>query len=139
MAKHAVGDAKRELFWRRMIRQQASSGMTIRSWCRQQGLSEARFYWWRRELTRRKASGDRLRPVRSPATRRKRYGPESPRSGGKAPEAAFVPVSVVRDSATSDDGRIEIVLADGRCVRLLGSVDRQLLVDVLGILEIPAC
>ena len=34
---------------------------------------------------------------------------------------------------------LEIVLADGRCVRVFGLVDRQLLVDVLGILETPAC
>ena len=139
MGKRGMRDAKKELFWRRVLRRQAGSGMSIRAWCRQHELSEAGFHWWRRELARREASGDRPLPAWSPATRRKRYVTKSSRSDAKASKAAFVPVRVARDSATSDDGRIEIVLADGRCVRVSGSVDRQLLVDVLGVLEIPAC
>jgi len=141
MAKHRMRNAKKESFWRSVLRRQASSGMSIRAWCRQEELSEAGFHWWRRELARREACGDRPLTAGSAAARRRRkkYGAKSPRSDARASKAAFVPLRVARDSATSDDGRIEIALADGRCVRVFGTVDRQSLVDVLGILEIPAC
>ena len=112
MAKHAARDAKKESFWRRMIGQQASSGMSIRVWCRKQGLKEATFYWWRRELDRRKAGS------------------------GKS---AFVPVHVTEDRPRDGDQQIEIVLTGGRCVRVTGSVDRQMLADVLDVLERRAC
>jgi hypothetical protein len=46
---------------------------------------------------------------------------------------------VAEDDQHDGGGRIEIVLADGRCVRVSGSVDRQTLTDVLAALEHPAC
>jgi len=105
-------DVKKESFWRRAIRQQADSGISVRSWCRKQGLKEASFYWWRRELAQRNAE---------------------PRS------TSFVPVHVTGDGPRDGDRQIEIVLADGRCVRVTGSVDRQVLSDVLDVLERRAC
>ena len=132
-------DAKKELFWRRTIRHQASSGQSIRAWCRQQGLSEARFYWWRRELARREASGDRPRPVSSPGLRRKKHDMKPARSAEKASRAEFVPVHVAGDATTNGDGQIEIVLADGQCIRVTGAVDRRMLTDVLELLERQAC
>lgn len=61
-----------------------------------------------------------------------------------APSPVFVPVRVAEDDL--DDGRsriepddgsglIEIVLTDGRCVRVSGSVDQRNLADVLTVLE----
>jgi len=100
-------DRKKESFWRRGIRQQANSGMSVRGWCRQQGLKEASFYWWRRELAQREAE------------RR---------------AASFVPVHVTEQRARDDDPRIEIVLPDGRRVGVHGPVDRQRLADVLAVL-----
>lgn len=60
-----------------------------------------------------------------------------------APSPVFVPVRVAEDNADDrnriaiDDGSglIEIVLTDGRCVRVSGSVDQRNLADVLTVLE----
>jgi transposase-like protein len=114
-------DAKKEAFWRRMVRGQGRSGLTVREWCRQRGLGEATFYRWRAELARRDAG---------------------PASGGE-----FVPVRVVQDwpvqvdsprpgdeEPASGQGRIEIVLPGGRRVRVDGRVDRVMLSDVLAVL-----
>jgi len=102
-------DLKKESFWRRVVRQQAGSGLTARAWCRKRRMKEASFYGWRRELALRDAERE---------------------------QASFVPVRVTADD---DEGRIEIVLSGGRRVRIHGHVDRQMLSDVLAVLEAEAC
>jgi len=46
-------DGKKEEAWRGWIGRQVDSGMGIGAFCRQHGLSESSFYWWRGELQRR--------------------------------------------------------------------------------------
>jgi len=135
----AKRDEKKELFWQRMLGQQAGSGQSIRTWCRQQGLSEARFYWWRRKLGGREFLGDRSRRANTPDLRRKRPDTKPARLAGKSSRTEFVPVHVTRDATPNSDGRIEIVLADGRCIRVTGMVDMQMLTQVLELLECRAC
>lgn len=58
---------RREDYWRRMVTQQPGSGLSIRAWCQQQGVTEASFYAWRRTLAQRDAS--REAAVREPPAR----------------------------------------------------------------------
>jgi hypothetical protein len=111
MAKMAVGrNRKKEAGWRKHIRAQAGSGLSIEAYCRQHDLRAYGFYWWRRELSRRDA--------------------EPP-----PPLATFVPVTVVAQPRVhSEEGRIEIVLPGHRRVRVMGSVDKGMLADVLAVL-----
>lgn len=150
---HKKRDPTKESFWRRQVRGQARSGMTVRAWCRNEQVNEATFHWWRRELARRDAeqtpSGRRGRPQarRNRQTLRKTTAKsQRVRRGTSSP--AFVPVCMAedgrdagegRDGRDDGGGRIEIVLTDGRCVRVTGSVDRQMLADVLAALEHPPC
>lgn len=111
-------DSMKESFWREMVRGQSGSGMSVRAWCRRHALTEPAFYWWRRRLAGRNAEN---------------------------PAAAFVPVRVTddgvaagvaaTDARSAEAGRIEIVLANGRRVHLIGPVDRQALADVLAVLS----
>jgi hypothetical protein len=48
-------DASKEKFWRQAIAKARSSGQSVREFCRQRGLRENLFYWWRLELKRRGA------------------------------------------------------------------------------------
>jgi len=105
-------DPAKESFWRQQVSGQADSGLSVRAFCRQHDLKEVSFYWWRRELVRRDA---------------------------ETQEASFVPVRVADDSARDADSQIEIFLADDRRVRIIGLVDRQMLTDVLDVLERRAC
>ena len=41
---------EKEQFWRLVLDEQAKSGLTVRAFCRQEGISEPSFYAWRREL-----------------------------------------------------------------------------------------
>jgi transposase-like protein len=105
-------DRTKEAFWRGRLTQQADSGLSVRAWCRKHEVKEAGFYWWRRELARRDAR-------------------DAPRT--------FVPVQVTQDGPPDPGSPIEIVLADGRRVRLTGSVNGRMLADVLDVLERRAC
>lgn len=120
--KSARRDPAKESFWRQRVLDQASSGLSVRAFCRRHDLKEVAFYWWRRELARRdkeqvEVSDDGI----------------ADRAVKRQP-SAFVPVHVTDAPARGGDARIEIVLTDGRCVRVTGSVDRQALSDVLAVL-----
>lgn len=56
----ASGD--RERFWRKLVAGQPQSGMSIRVWCDRHGVSEPSFYFWRRELERRREQRQELGP-----------------------------------------------------------------------------
>ena len=112
MAKMVVAQKRKrkEAGWRRHIEEQAYSGLSIVGYCRRHGLREPGFYWWRRELSRRDAQ---------PPLRR----------------ATFVPVTVAtQPPVPAGTGRIEIILSGGRRVRVMGSVDKRMLADVLAVL-----
>ena len=110
MVRGVSRDVKKETLWRRMIRAQSGSGLSVRGWCRKRGLSEAGFHWWRRELARRDAE-----------------------------QPTFMPVRVMEDEPASTQGGIEIVLPGGRRVQVIGPVDRVMLADVLAVLEGRGC
>jgi transposase len=46
-------DAGKEQFWREAVARQASSGLAVRSFCRQEQLAESAFYAWRRTISER--------------------------------------------------------------------------------------
>jgi hypothetical protein len=126
MAKGVSRDRRREAEWRRAVREQKRSGLTIRDFCRRGKLRETAFYFWRGELQRRQAEQEQHRPARSPA----------------AP--AFVAVRLEEHDAGADGGspaggHIEILLSGGRRVHVMAPVDRQVLADVLAVLEGRPC
>jgi hypothetical protein len=141
MAKRGTRDLEKESLWRRRLEAHAGSGQSVRGWCRAHGVTETAFYWWRRELARRDS------PQRPPAGRD--TGRKSSPGRVTKKRSSFVPIRVVEDSAggpdhpatanPDGDGRIEIVLTDGRCVRITGSVNGQTLATVLDVLERRAC
>lgn len=101
----------REQFWRDLIGRQQKSGQSIREFCDWEGVSQPSFYSWRRRL----------------------------QLTEKTARARFVPVQVLGAHAAAAPGRIEIVLEDGRCIRVGPGFDRQALGDVLSVLEQHPC
>jgi len=136
-------DPAKESFWRQRVAEQADSGLSVRNFCRQHDLKDVAFYWWRRELARRDTE-------HKPLARQNAEPPDVGAVGVTEKNlASFIPIHVMKDatgtkdhSATDrhdDDSSIEIILADGRRVRLTGLVNRQMLTDVLDVLERRAC
>jgi hypothetical protein len=117
-------DPAREKFWRRTIRDQQRSELSVRDFCHLQGLKDWTFRWWRQELARRDQ-------VPSMAT------------AGEQPEAApvFLPVQIVDLEAVSPPPAppIEIVLPTGLIVRAPSGFDPRTLGHVLAVLEGRPC
>ena len=85
-------------------------------------MKETAFHWWRRELAR-----------------RDREQLPSARHNTEPQAASFVPVQVIDHAVQGGDQQIEIVLTDGRRVRVTGTVNREMLTEVLDVLERRAC
>lgn len=116
MPREGSRDRTKEKFWRRVVGGHARSGLPVRAWCREHDLNEPAFYWWRRRLAR--TDRERKSRFRKPA---------------------LVPVRVSVPEADSAESSIEIVLPGARRIRVSGPVDRQMLADVLAVLEAPGC
>jgi hypothetical protein len=99
-------DEQKERQWRRWIDQWQASGLSVRAFCARHDLPSARFYHWRRVLERRAAE-----------------------------EPAFVPVQVVADAVPAQASVLEVVLTDGRAVRVAPGFDAATLRRLLVVLE----
>ena len=151
-------DAGRERHWREVIRAQRNSGQSVREYCRQAGLKEASFYWWRRELARRSptektarqqsrggslgeagrasAGPGRGRLAASKRTRKSGQGRSPSRGAAYGPPSPFLPIHVPRDSTAAG---VEIRLGNGRMICVQPGFDQQTLRDVLAALEGRSC
>lgn len=102
------GDREKQKYWQRTIREAARSGLSIREFCRRRKLKESQFYWWQRRLKQSRPS----RAARKPA--------------GEA--ASF---ALVSDEPGALDAGIELVLTDGRRLRIRRGVEEETLRAVL--------
>lgn len=131
MANGIHRDKRREAQWRRTIRQQQRSGLTIRTFCREHDLRETAFYFWRAELARREAEQEQRHESARPR-----------RVARRATRPSFVAVELAgggTEPAALADGQIEIVLSGGRRVHVTAPVNRAALADVLAVLEGRPC
>ena len=110
MAPGRARDERKEQQWRRRISQWRASGLSVRAFCARHGLASASFYAWRRVLERRAAE-----------------------------QPAFVPVQVVADTMPAQTSALEVVLADGRTVRVAPGFDAATLRQLLAVLEGRPC
>jgi transposase len=121
-------DPAREKFWRRTIRRQQRSGLTVRVFCDREGLKDWTFRWWRQELARRN---------RQPSSESR-----GEQEGGPTQAApVFLPVRVVDLVAAPPRPAppIEIVLPTGPIVRVSSGFDPHTLGHVLAVLEGRPC
>jgi hypothetical protein len=113
-------DVEKERYWRRVIGEAARSGISIRRFCQQRRLKQSQFYWWQRELEKRQQARTLAR-----------------QGGGKSAkepkQATFALVS--EDGGEVGSTGIELVLRDGRRLRIGKGVDEDTLRTVVGVLE----
>lgn len=110
MGKTKESKVDQQQFWQMAIETWRSSGLGVRQFCKQEGLSEPAFYCWRRKL----AGND------SEQSRQESSGCTSP----------FVEVSIPQNSSV-----LELVLSSGNTLRINSGTDRQTLNDVLSVLQ----
>ena len=105
-------DVEKQRYWQRTIGAAARSGMSIREFCRQRQVKESQFYWWQRKL-----KVDQQERKLSP--------------GGDG-RASF---ALVSEEAGSLPAGLELVLRDGRRLRISKGVEEESLRAVLAALE----
>lgn len=140
-------DSVLERVWRGRVAGWATSGLGVRAFCRQQGLSEAVFHFWKRELRARDAGVGGRAAVRSPATQvtaAQSPGPDSAASKSAAAKSGsvpplFVPVTVVPGATLA----VEVRCPSGHVV-LLPECEVASLASVFAALtpqtrETPSC
>lgn len=109
-------ESRRAAFWRGHLASQSSSGLSIRAYCREQGLTEPSFYQWRKRLSREN-------PLCEPA------------------HPMFVPVRIQPAPALEDKQTvaIEVALGNGRVLRVRPGFDAATLQRVVSALEAETC
>jgi hypothetical protein len=110
MAHGRARDERKDRQWRHWIGEWQASGLSVRAFCERRRLTVASFYAWRRVLQRRDAE-----------------------------KAAFVPVQVVADAVADRASALEVVLTDGRTVRVAPGFDAATLRQLLAVLEGRPC
>jgi transposase-like protein len=121
-------DAEREAFWRRALARQRESGLTVRAFCRREGVSEPSFYAWRRVVCERDAE-------RRPTAKRPRPAAFCSGKPNRRPaQPRFLPV-VLREAPTPAGGGIVIAWQGGRRMRLPATVHPDRLAALVHALE----
>ena len=125
--------------WRKRLARHRSSAMSVRAFCRREGLAETAFYFWRREIA--------LRDAESASQQQRRPGFVQLLPGGSAagvagpgtlapapPVAATVPAAAEVCSAA-----IELCLGGNRRLLIRDGFDAALLARVVAALEGMSC
>jgi transposase len=118
MSNIGKGDARKARYWQQMLGEAARSGLSIREFCRRRRLKESQFYWWQHRLRRVRPEGATAKP------------------GAPEGVARF---ALVSEEAEASAVGIELVLGDGRKLRIRQGVDEATLRSVLAALEPPRC
>jgi len=121
-------DPEKERFWREAVSRRERSGVTVRQFCRDEGLRETTYHFWRRELRKR----DREKNSANARSAKKTLKRKAP--------SPFVSVELVpTPSEIQRSTMMEIVLPAGSVVRVPEGVNLQALAGVLRVLEEPSC
>ena len=116
-------DLQKERFWREVIEKREASGLTVREFCHNRALKEAKYYWWQRELRRRDSEAHGAGSIR----------------GNLVP---FVPVRIVQKESTANHaaGSGVDIFFSGTCrVRVEPGVDAPTLSLVVSVLDGRGC
>jgi len=105
-------DVRKARYWNKMIHEAARSGISTREFCRRRKLRESQFYWWRRNLAATRSTSAKQKVAAAPAS-----------------------FALVSDGSEAAEAGIELVLGEGRRLRIRKGVDEQTLRAVLAALE----
>ena len=109
--KASASKSDQKQFWQMAIETWQSSGLSIRRFCKQEGLSGPSFYSWRKKLA----------SVKPPETKKEKTDSSD----------SFIQVSLPTDKQSG----LELALSSGNTLRIQGGIDRQTLSDVVSVLQ----
>ena len=109
MGKVREIDGDQEQFWKMAIETWQSSGLSVRQFCKQEGLATSAFYVWRKKLAGGSVQDDKDKPEPS----------------------AFIAVAMPR----SNSAAVELLLTSGNTLRIPAGVDTATLSTVLSVVR----
>lgn len=118
-------DPALERQWRDRVARWQASGLSVRVFCRRQGLTEPTFYYWKREL---RARDEVTASSPRPAAQR----PAASRPPAKSPRPAFVPLTVLPSATLA----VEVRCPSGHVV-LVSACDAASLASLFAALNPP--
>jgi transposase-like protein len=125
-------DPDKEQFWHQMFARWTASGLSIAAFCKDAGLSQQSFYRWRRVLRQRISRfGQQRRPQAVDAVNEK-----AATATAQRPLPLFVPLAVETTAAATV---LEVVVCDGRVIRVPAGFDAPTLAQILAVLEGRLC
>lgn len=111
MGKEHKTDNEQQQFWQMVIDTWQSSDLSVRQFCRQEGLSEPSFYSWRKKLTKCDEPEDSV--------------PKEPASSD------FIAVSLPETHSAG----LELILSSGNTLRIGSSVGSKALTRTISVLQ----
>jgi transposase-like protein len=149
MKTRTAGEIQRERRWREIVAGQRRSGQSVRAYCRQVGVAEPAFYWWRRKLAQRSRQHNHLPQPRRGGRQGRLARPETRKPSGASGGVEFLPLRIeaghrapskmVAGRGVKAGPAIEVVLGGQRVLRIAPGFDRQTLAEVLAVLEARPC
>ena len=109
MGKMRKIDGDQEQFWRMAIETWQASGLSVRQFCTNEGLSEPSFYAWRKKLAGGSVQDEKDKPEPS----------------------AFIEVAIPR----SNSAAVELLMTSGNTLRIPAGVDTATLSTVLSVVR----
>lgn len=122
---------EKERFWRQVVSGHSASGLSVRQYCAERGVTEPSFFAWRREMARRDATAKTGAKSSAP-----RAGVQSTRE--RPAPLRFAQLQIASSESASGVW-IEIVLPAGIRLRVPRGVCQETLTSVLGVLERRPC
>ncbi len=135
MATRRGRNAEREARWRAVVARCAASGLSVREFCRREGIAEPAFYAWRRTIAARDAAAEssaRGETSGSEASSRVAAGPPAFLPMGQVTAAGAAMAGV---TASVAGGGFALELRGGRTLRMPASLSARRLAAIVRALE----
>jgi len=141
---------ERERFWRGMMREQRTGGLSVSAFCRERGVSVTSFYKWRRKFQQQTTE----QPTSNEVSEEQATRDDARKNLAAASnDPKFVPIELLSPFAAKDSGNnpttgkatnsqranCEVVLPDGCRIFVSERCDPSWLREILGVLEERAC
>jgi transposase-like protein len=125
MSKRGERSAEKSEFWKLVVAEWQESEISVREFCKNNGLSEPSFYYWRRELKKREneADGGALQ----------RVSKKPSKDIGQTP--VFIPISLKPETGPQPEAQSDIeVIVGQHSVRIQPGFDSETLSRVLAVI-----
>jgi hypothetical protein len=123
--------------WRKLVSEQGRSGQSVAAFCRERGLCAPQFYAWKK---RRREADAGQGEFRTPLTKfmEVQLAPAGWGGAGTGPAGATREPSAAGVSRAAGNARVEILLKNGRSLRVGPGFDAELVRALMAVVESAA-